>query len=354
MYNFSSVSKHRNLLLGIAAFWVAWFHSYDVDFSAVKALVFLNIGSLLECLKLIGNSGVDIFLFLSGIGLYFSFSNNPDVPSFYRRRFLRIIPTSFVVAFIITILSPIKSIWHFLARITFIDYFIIKSDSNPFWYISAIILLYLLFPLFYKLIGKFKIWGAAVIVVVSVIIFVLLYFVDYDYLYQIEMLLARIPVFVAGILIAPLVKKGYEISNVKALIICLSGILYFPLLFILMGALPGNLRFAKHYLYCPLAVFVVFIITFICSHVKLSFLTKPFEFLGLYSLEFYLIHPMLYIYMSDKIGFFKEHQIFYAITAMAVSLLLAIILKYVIKKITDVTGITKSENSAEAGSGGRK
>lgn len=334
-FNFSSISKHRDLLLGIATFWVAWFHSYDVDFSAVKALSFLNIGSLLECLKLIGNCGVDIFLFLSGIGLYFSFSKNPDVPSFYRRRFLRVFPGSFVVALIVTVLSPIENVWYFLARITFLDYFFLKSDFMPFWYISSILLLYLLFPLFYRLIEKLRYWGAAIIIGFSVLIFILLYFVDYDYLYQMEMLLARVPVFVAGIVIAPLVKKGHEISNVKALIICLSGIIYFPLLFVLMGALPADLKFVKHYLYCPLAIFIVIIIPFICSHIKHSFLNKPFEFLGLYSLEVYLIHPLLYVYMSDTIAFFKEHKFLCAITAMAVALILAIILKFVIKKITE-------------------
>lgn len=333
MYNFSSISKHRNLLFGIATLWIACFHSYNVDFTSVKILNFLNIGSLLESLKFVGNCGVDVFLFLSGVGLYFSFSNNPDIPSFYRRRLLRIIPSSLVISLIISILSPIENIWHFLARITFLEYFVIKSDSWPFWYVSSILLLYLLFPLFYHLIQKLKVWGAAIIIVSSVIITICVFFIDYEYLYQMEMLLTRIPVFVIGILFAPLIKKEHCISNVKALIICLSGLLYFPLMLVAMGEFSGKFLFIKHYFYCPLAIFFVIIVSFICCHIKHSFLSKPLEFLGSYSLEVYLIHPTLYSSMSDKVNFFMNHQILYAFIIMAVALILSIILKYSVNKV---------------------
>ena len=40
-----------------------------------------------------GYAGVEIFMFVSGFGLYFSLDKNPSLLIFYRRRLLRIFPT---------------------------------------------------------------------------------------------------------------------------------------------------------------------------------------------------------------------------------------------------------------------
>ena len=44
-------------------------------------------------LKRMGNIGVDFFLFLSGMGLWFSWTKHPSLRKFYLRRFLRVYPT---------------------------------------------------------------------------------------------------------------------------------------------------------------------------------------------------------------------------------------------------------------------
>lgn len=45
-----------------------------------------------------GNVGVDMFLFLSGIGLWFSWMKNPSAKHFFIRRYLRIYPTWLIIA----------------------------------------------------------------------------------------------------------------------------------------------------------------------------------------------------------------------------------------------------------------
>lgn len=334
MYDFSSINKQRCFLFGIATLWIACFHSWDVNFDAIRALSFLNIGNLLQCIRLIGNCGVDIFLFLSGAGLYFSFSKNPGLSFFYRRRFIRVVPCSFLVIMVVSLISRIDNIWYFLARIFFLDYFFIKGISQTFWYISAILFLYLIFPLFYRIIRKLGIWGALIIIASSLIVSIFIYMLDYDYFYQLEMLLTRIPVFVTGIVMASLMKDKKTISNVKALIICLLGIIYLYVMFLIMNLLSDDMIFIKHYLYLPLAVFLVISFSFILEHVNIPFLVKPIEFIGSYSLEIYLIHQSLYNFVHGRISFFENHQILYALSVLAVSVLLAVILKKAVNLTT--------------------
>ena len=67
--NFTLVSKYRTELMGIATLWVMLFHYGNINIP------------IIDNLRIIGYGGVDIFLFLSGIGL--SFSIKGGVKSFY-------------------------------------------------------------------------------------------------------------------------------------------------------------------------------------------------------------------------------------------------------------------------------
>ena len=45
----------------------------------------------------LGSSGVEIFLFLSGMGLFYSLSGDPRLSEFYRKRLTRILPAYLVL-----------------------------------------------------------------------------------------------------------------------------------------------------------------------------------------------------------------------------------------------------------------
>jgi len=79
MVNFLSIfSKHRVELLGVAAVWVIVCHLY-IEHYVANSVVSFFCG--------IGNSGVDIFLFLSGFGLYYSSQKKKQTKiEFYKRR----------------------------------------------------------------------------------------------------------------------------------------------------------------------------------------------------------------------------------------------------------------------------
>lgn len=334
MYEFSSINKYRRFLFGIATIWIAWFHSYMLDFSQLEALSFLNIGVLVELLKKLGNIGVDIFLLLSGIGLYFSFSKNPNILQFYKKRIIRVLPSSIILVLIVTYLSHVETWKLFFIRVAFLNFLFFKDDDQTFWYIPAILILYLLFPVFYKVIQKFKVPGALVLIAISCIITVAAFFINFDmFFYQWEMLLTRIPVFIVGILLAPVIKNEKKISNVTALILCLLGLVYFIVIHIIDLFISTKYIFIWHYMYLPLAFFLVFFFSYIRSHVSLSFIVKPFEFVGDFSLEMYLIHQSLYFFLLGKISFFDNHLLIYAIVIILVSIVLSFILKTLINLI---------------------
>ena len=331
MYEFSSINKYRRFLFGIATIWIAWFHSYMLDFSKVEALSFLNFGFLFEILKRLGNIGVDIFLLLSGIGLYFSFSKNPNLIQFYKKRIIRILPCSVILVLIVTYLSHVETLRLFIIRVTFLNFLFFRDDDQTFWYIPAILLLYLLFPVFYHVIQKFKLPGALILIAISCVITAIAFFVNFEmFFYQWEMLLTRIPVFIVGILMARVIKNEKKLSNEKALILCLLGLIYMIAIHIIDLFITQRYIFVWHYLYLPLAVFLVFFFSYIRSHVRLAIIVKPIEFVGDFSLEMYLIHQSLYYFLLGKISFFNDHQLIYAILIILASIVLSFILKTLI------------------------
>ena len=77
----ADISRYRGELMGLAIIFVVLFH------------VGLPREDAFFGLKRMGNIGVDFFLFLSGMGLWFSWTKHPSLRKFYLRRFLRVYPT---------------------------------------------------------------------------------------------------------------------------------------------------------------------------------------------------------------------------------------------------------------------
>lgn len=81
-----NISKYRGELMGFAIIIVMLFH------------VSLSKTSPWFGLRRMGNLGVDIFFFLSGIGLWYSWSKQQLYGKFYLNRALRIYPAWLIIA----------------------------------------------------------------------------------------------------------------------------------------------------------------------------------------------------------------------------------------------------------------
>ncbi len=139
--NWNLISKYRTQLMGIACIWIMLFHNR-----------FQWTGtSILRTFISRGNVGVDMFFFMSGVGLYYSFKKDPNVPRFYRKRLTRImLPyTLYAVPFCIWrahLKSSKHSFWAY-----FLEKVFVKNGITTTWFIPAILVCYIVFPLIYTL-----------------------------------------------------------------------------------------------------------------------------------------------------------------------------------------------------------
>lgn len=85
-----------------------------------------------------GSIGVEIFFFLSGMGMVFSYRRNSGIACFYGRRALRILPSYYIVLLLAAAISG----WHL------INWTNILLLGTFRWFIGTICLFYLLFPLY--------------------------------------------------------------------------------------------------------------------------------------------------------------------------------------------------------------
>ena len=83
------VSQYRSQLFGFAILWIMCMHSRE--FTPIPDNPLLSQSLLYDGIILVGGVGVDMFLFLSGIGLYYALEKRPTLKQFYFRRFKRLL-----------------------------------------------------------------------------------------------------------------------------------------------------------------------------------------------------------------------------------------------------------------------
>ena len=140
--------------MGLAMLWIVLFHSgFSLPFP-------------LSELKLSGYGGSDIFVFLSGFGLYYSLKKDSDPMKFYKRRLERILPSyiPFILlsfaGMIVSNLAEAKADL-FITFQAFCGNFALLGRVNDLkhqtnWYMPAIIWFYIFTPIFYHLITDYK------------------------------------------------------------------------------------------------------------------------------------------------------------------------------------------------------
>jgi len=135
------VTKHRSAIMGFAALWIFINHEWQYLLAGVPQLAFAE-----QFIKRIGFCGVDIFLFLSGIGLVFAM-NKGSVWRFYGRRFSRVFPP-FLIMGVIFLFMRDWSLEVFLKNISGYHFFT-KSIYSMLWFVPAVSVFYLVFPLYH-------------------------------------------------------------------------------------------------------------------------------------------------------------------------------------------------------------
>lgn len=238
-----------------------------------------------------GFVGVDIFLFYSGYGLYRSLEKN-SLKEFYIRRLKRIYPL-FVV---FTILLYAMIYWCKQEEFSAFDVFCNLTPLSFWdvggicaeWYLSFIIYLYILFPLLYQLVRK---WRIRALVLIFCILTVFLFFHREGWRYQCAA--SRIPIFLFGIYCY------LDNNNVKTF---LKGTAIFMLMFLVMSVQFMMLVVQKFELGYMAAPFIMLLLSavFLSAINRQNKVFQLFSFFGKYSLEIYLSNILIscLIFMS--------------------------------------------------------
>ena len=286
-----AVSKHRAQIMGFAAMWIFIFHVRN-EVTVFKGIPV--IGNIDHFFVNIGFNGVDIFLFLSGWGLYHAI-NKHSLLVFYKRRYRRLI-----LPFVIACLAGLAfSRWSFVRFIKALTCwtFLTENVNEPKWFIPAIAIYYLFFPLYRKLFDKFSnkyIFTGAVIALWTGASFVLPLITPRTDIYGV---IGRIPVFVIGVLAGWYTFNGKKIKGPWIWIV-------FAVMLIAGFQMEYYVAFDKVNLInpamsCALPGLMIGIpMCFIVGQVfalldKALFIQKVYGFLGSITLEFYTVQETI-------------------------------------------------------------
>lgn len=149
-YNYILKKEHRNVLMGISIIWVTFHH----------LCTFSDFGNLFIPFAK-GYVGVDIFFFLSVYGLCWSYKQS-TLKEFYFKRLRRLYPMYFVFLLLwwlsckiysIDISTPLEMIAKTITPLCCFTNWRSCTDIVE-WYIPAILLVYVTFPVLNQLFEK--------------------------------------------------------------------------------------------------------------------------------------------------------------------------------------------------------
>lgn len=307
------LKKYRPFIMGLSALMILFFHLWELP----------EINASFSVRRLVVNNlffGVDIFLFLSGFGLVYSFSKSKNVAVFYYRRVKRLIIPVIIVGIVTGIINGYNALY-ILKNIVGINFYLVKPTAF-LWFVPAILTLYLFFPLYYSLL-KWKnthyldtiLFTAIILVFWAMATIFLSCRVDVEYFSFIN----RIPVFLIGICLG-------NLSTQIEFKITLKRFLLIVLLFAIGVILIYKTSYRGVYLLVPLSgccvPCCVLAISFTCLvAISLEFLSsikgiskitdtliKWLSFCGKMSLEIYCVQEYCLQVIADEK--FKEIQFF--------------------------------------------
>lgn len=312
------LSRFRGVLMGIAMLVVMMFH---VGFSRHDTFWF--------CVNRCGNVGVDMFLFLSGIGLWYAWTKAPSLggewarlPLFYHRRFQRIYPAWLLLSslyYIPLYLEGKFSLWQTIGNIL-IGWRLWSGFVDEFWFIPMILVFYLVAPFYMMLIRRQRVWSWLPVVAMVFCVLLQYWAPLHDALGHLEILFSRVPVFLLGINAGQWVKEERQLPADAFWLLLLTFVLSLGVCVNFEDGLRGRFPlFLERMVYIPLSISAMLLLCKALSHVP-QWLTGALAFVGTVSLELYLVH------VNFVLKYLRPYNLGYWLTLLlmtAIALLLA-------------------------------
>lgn len=303
--------RYRRVWLGIALVWIILFHCQ------------LDLGPL-SYFRAIGYGGVDICIFASGIGCFYSLSSDSDIVGFMKRRIKRLAPT--YVVFILFWLAFQYRMGNFGFQMAVGNLLALQDltgNGNAFnWYISAIFLLYILAP-YFKAIAE----QASSVRKMIFLIFLLVCSIPFWKADTYIITITRLPIFYIGMLFADKCKKNHQVKKKEIVFGAVALVLGIIILLFLY-------LFARKYMWSyglywypfviitpPLCLAISYVSMFL-ERVRIS---KPvisvLSLCGDYSFELYLVHILVFQILLVFIDKYDLYNIEYLVWAASIAVI---------------------------------
>ena len=287
---FAHLSKYKAEIYGISILWIMLFHASILGLDCTFGTAFLKP---LDALIDLGNVGVEIFLFCSGVFLYFAYHNNKNILLFYKKRVTRLFLPVIIITglyWIYRYLFVKHNFWLFLRKLTMLDFWV--SGDQQIWFVACILVCYLIYPLVHLFLFERRFLNPTlrlcILLLLTASLTFTVYFVFPDYYSEVEIALCRFPVFFIGCYAGRLVYEKKTLPRYFYAIFLAVSVL--GVLVLMFCSLPAPwYRWSFMLSGIPLT----FVFVFMLNALKCKPVGKFFAFLGTISLNLYVAHIML-------------------------------------------------------------
>lgn len=289
LFNLNILSKYRAELMGVATLMIVLCHM------PTNGVVMFPLA-----VRIIGSAGYgcDIFLFLSGMGMWNSMSSvrqkKQNIQSWYAKRYIRIIIPYLLIVIPVCILNG-NSFVEILIKATGFDFFVYKLSL---WFVSCILVLYILTPLLDKFVcGKHK-WKWVSVLTGLCILFSYVDLGNDYHIGNLQFVVGRFPSYFIGYALAKDIKDGKPFS--------IHWLITAPLILYIILYVFNHRYGCNFNLFWLQGIPMMTIAAMILSKKDLSVLNSILGFLGVISLESYatnvLVLPLMKNWSWSMVG----------------------------------------------------
>lgn len=286
--------RYRNIWLGIAMVWIMLSHSG----LAFPSYVFVY-------LKMWGYGGVDICLFASGIGCYYSLEKDGDILRFQKRRLLRLAPAYLCVILmwcvhrLCTDGIPLQAVVGNLLAVQGLT-----GLGHAFnWYIAGLVVMYILAPYLKSLADSLGQGWKHLLVVVGLLVLTVPFWNVSGYI----IIVTRLPIFYIGIYFAKQCSRGKQL-HLRGLVFYTVATLAGLVLLWKSSHLFADILWSHGWHWYPF----ILIVPGLCIWISLAgmaleksgagrWITGILGSIGKYSFEVYLVHIPLYELLTVQV-----------------------------------------------------
>ncbi len=339
------VSENRNVLFGLSMVMIILFHfseDFHAAFEAGKVLPFPFWGGwILKYYRYVRSIGVELFVFMAGMGQYYSYHKNPGAWNYYKRRASRILIPYALLAipfwFMVDGVLSKTGIVRYLEDLFFLTFF--TDAEHALWFIGFILVMYLILPAVYSLFyGHGRFVGTIAFLVLTGLVIAanngLRLQLPQTYL-GIELAITRIPIFLIGVYAGKWIKEDRRLYGILVCIFVL-GAIALKISMVQHGMTNAIVRYTDIAYALALLVVLTVLATGIQRLHWLHWLKNGLTLIGAYSLELYMTHVTVRsVFKQLKIGTWH-------VRSYVMVILLAILLSAGLKKMTDALTQTKA------------